>query len=952
MTFFYDLNKKLDEIRATPSKTHGQLNERDEGKPGKNFEKIAKDAAKRYGSKAAGERVAGAVRNKLKAQGKLEEEGMSRAAKGYEKYGKEGMEALAKAGREGKPLDKIRAKYDKYDEGIEDRIGDLDMTNPVNQPTYQRKAAAQGGSKKDFPRFSGGQKPADMPKSHEGFPRYSGDAVKETGGKPMTAKQKSFAKLAPPADKITFADKIAGAKKEVDEMLGDVAAEAMKSALKGGQKKLDKNNNGKLDANDFAMLRKGGKQETDEATNTGNAGDTIRQIYQQFYDKGDDALDYLHDRAENFARYWNRFEGDLDSMIAELPPKILAKLARELQGLADQEGVAEGWDDMMKDAERRRNTRKVGDITHGSKHDVEEIPGGRRVTRRTDPNTGYSVGADDDTPASGEKRGRGRPKGSKAALGAKGPSGKSKLMTKEGDNESDDIKQAMSMLKKAGYKVTKAAGAAEELDEKAVSKAQQRFMGMVHATQKGEKAPSKEVAKVAKSMGKKDAEDFAATKHKGLPEKKKPEGKKKEKTEEAGGTGTPTASSGFSFGKGIYDSMNRELEEMIAESMNISMSMNTDANGGPSKSLTVTATDDDAMKLGQMLKMAGLSHGDDEGYGGTGYKSACGCGTPDCGCDTEEVDEAYGDNVVSDNQPDWPTNTETSDDALQYSGGLNKPKASGMATIPVTDVQVDGEDNFSKPARMNEDDELARIKEMAGVEKSNQINEGLLNNLKDMIVPKLMKMLGADAEKIASAVKQATGGDLTPSKENAMKVVQALGIDAAAAKPEMSEGIAGNWQGKLIQSLYTLGLLGSAGAAASMWNTVGGSSMAVIGTLLLMFANSFFGDAPGQTGAMGKFGNKGTSARKGLDDWGRPVTNYNVDEDDLGRMMEMAGVKKKTDEEKTEEGNLFTGNLAKARAAGKKQADLDGDGDMEKVDESILSATANLWSEYKGKYGV
>ena len=45
----------------------------DEGKPGKNFAKIAKDAGKRYGSKEAGERVAGAVRNKLNKQGKLEE---------------------------------------------------------------------------------------------------------------------------------------------------------------------------------------------------------------------------------------------------------------------------------------------------------------------------------------------------------------------------------------------------------------------------------------------------------------------------------------------------------------------------------------------------------------------------------------------------------------------------------------------------------------------------------------------------------------------------------------------------------------------------------------------------------------------------------------------------------------------------------------------------------------
>ena len=40
-----------------------------------------------------------------------------------------------------------------------------------------------------------------------------------------------------------------------------------------------------------------------------------------------------------------------------------------------------------------------------------------------------------------------------------------------------------------------------------------------------------------------------------------------------------------------------------------------------------------------------------------------------------------------------------------------------------------------------------------------------------------------------------------------------------------------------------------------------------------------------------------------------------------------------TNEGEVEEGNKFTGNLAKARAAGKKEADLDGDGDMEKVRE-------------------
>lgn len=60
----------------------------------------------------------------------------------------------------------------------------------------------------------------------------------------------------------------------------------------------------------------------------------------------------------------------------------------------------------------------------------------------------------------------------------------------------------------------------EQLSEKAVSKAQQKFMGMVHAAKKGEKPASKEVAKVAKGMSGKAAKDFASTKHKGLPDKK------------------------------------------------------------------------------------------------------------------------------------------------------------------------------------------------------------------------------------------------------------------------------------------------------------------------------------------------------------------------------------------------------------------------------------------------
>ena len=54
-----------------------------------------------------------------------------------------------------------------------------------------------------------------------------------------------------------------------------------------------------------------------------------------------------------------------------------------------------------------------------------------------------------------------------------------------------------------------------------MSQQQQKFMGMVHAMQKGEKVKgaSPELKKVARTMGKKDARDFASTKHRGLPKR-------------------------------------------------------------------------------------------------------------------------------------------------------------------------------------------------------------------------------------------------------------------------------------------------------------------------------------------------------------------------------------------------------------------------------------------------
>jgi hypothetical protein len=67
-----------------------------------------------------------------------------------------------------------------------------------------------------------------------------------------------------------------------------------------------------------------------------------------------------------------------------------------------------------------------------------------------------------------------------------------------------------------------------EVTEKSVSKQQQKLMGLALSVKKGDTPKSKVSKKVqdmSKDMFKQDLEDFASTKHKGLPEKKKKESK-------------------------------------------------------------------------------------------------------------------------------------------------------------------------------------------------------------------------------------------------------------------------------------------------------------------------------------------------------------------------------------------------------------------------------------------
>ena len=59
-----------------------------------------------------------------------------------------------------------------------------------------------------------------------------------------------------------------------------------------------------------------------------------------------------------------------------------------------------------------------------------------------------------------------------------------------------------------------------EVTEKALSKKQQQFFGIVRGMQKGDIPKKGKAGKTAKDMDPEDVKDFASTKHKGLPTKK------------------------------------------------------------------------------------------------------------------------------------------------------------------------------------------------------------------------------------------------------------------------------------------------------------------------------------------------------------------------------------------------------------------------------------------------
>jgi hypothetical protein len=601
---------------------------------------------------------------------------------------------------------------------------------PTSAPNDEDGSTAPPAKGKD------GQYPIVTAGPHKGkrwspaTPGPTNPAMKE-GGMPMTPKQQKFAKLAPPVNKITFADKIVGAKKEVDEMLGDVAATAMKKAVRGRNAEMDESF-----WDDEPTSRRsstGGRIDTSEPGVTRH-----RAVKGNYSGAGHDAS--ADD--EPSGQLGRRKVG------AGMGKKIGAKINRGTSKLMTKEG------DMPEDMIEPQDSGEYDQEGDMAKDTIKTVVRHAQALEKI-------LGDDDNLPEWVQ---------SKLAKIENMMTAVDDYMQNQKDDDSGDempmeeesTRKRDNRAEKAGRKVAKDI----EYDEKKKDG--------IHGQRRGSEDNKAEQA------GKKVTKDIEY-------DEKKDEKKEVDETTSSGSVATgaaPKSSGGTSYGKGIYDSLNRQLENMISEGMNINMSMNNDEHGGPRQSLTVTATDEDALMLAGLLKMAGLGQDDDHIHDMTdddsqmlaiqtmGDEEACSsCGSSPCGCDDEmmdedrwgaeqppklpndmsvtatggvdvskdgsnwvykskepggrvtvtipakaankilpntEMDEAYGDTDATENEPDWPTDEEGTDDAMMYSGGLDGPKSTGQTTIPVIAGQHD---------RMGHagDNELRRMMEIAGL---------------------------------------------------------------------------------------------------------------------------------------------------------------------------------------------------------------------------------------------
>ena len=607
--------------------SEGTVAERDMGKHNNadtGFKALADKAGRRYGSKAAGERVAGAQFQKMRQAGQLESEMDESALQAYigdKKYGRAGMDALRKAGRDGASKDKMASIRDKYNK--------MDEADEAHKETKLiRDLRAQGLSDKQIIR------------KMEQMLRGTTKTVKTVA-------------------------------KEGDMEEGNKFAYNVIKAKAAGLKKADLDGDGDMEpvreADYIGLEEKKAKPDYIDLDRDGDRKESMKKA----------AVDKKKSRSAGTA-----FDPEVaKNMITKDPhprydvkdtgySKRFTRKTEEPQDDNDsKDSQADKYASPKKKGRPKGPDRGPERVTKGSTK--YKIVGGQRVKKEKTKEDLDSDGVMMTRPSNMSSEDMHNIASvDKGEYDREGDMAKEQLHTiKLAARElasilSDDenlpewvqskITKAMDYIDTARDYMISTKADREPMAEKAVSKNQAVAARIARGVQKGttKAEPGSASAEMAK-MGTKPLRKLAKTDTGDLPKKVREESDQEPKAKKAKG--------GFEFGKGVYEGLDKKFSKALTESMNISVNMNSGANGEPTKSMTVTATDEDAEVLATLLKMAGM----DDGQSGMHNE--------------QEVDE---------NAPDYPTNTETSDNAFQYSGGLNGPKSTGQTTVPVIASQL------------------------------------------------------------------------------------------------------------------------------------------------------------------------------------------------------------------------------------------------------------------------
>jgi len=619
MSFFYDLNKRLADLAkkteqqqiaeskkaeaVAQSPLTQALNEgdysakkaaagKDIGKPGKNFAKIAKSAGKKYGSKAAGERVAGAVLNKLRHPKESAEHGDD--VMDYLNDKLKDFDAQHPA-KEGNAFTGALAKTPK---GGKFKVGNKEFTDTSSIEEADMTGLGEEQMDEGYAEMDAWLKSREKEKGTGRF-----DKRKVSTGTVYTRKPETFDEPEgdeEASDKPKKKGRPAGTKRAIGAKHSGTSKLARKAAIAECNPE-EYDQEGDMAKDNLETMVLAAKELHSILGDNDNLPEWVQAKITKALDYINTANDYIHSEKRDMEEGWR------GGLAGERP---LVKTRKPAAGSTPKQQAYNEIMDLLKSSQS-------GIDPYIRNHLV-------KLVRQLDVSEPVAEKA---------------PPGAKAERMVKHIK---KSLSKDGKLSDKD--------KAIAYATTWKAHNAGKVEEEGGDKPD-----YIDLDKDGDKKePMKQAAKQAKAKGKKEEVEETTT-----------------SGSVATASAAPKSSKGMQFGKGVYESMNSKVENIISEGMNISVNMSTDDQGQPHKSITVSAEGDEADKLAELLKMAGLGS----------QQSTCQvCGEADCHC--EELDE---------NSPDWPTDTVTKDadpNLRDLSGGLNGPKSTGQTTVPVIASQL------------------------------------------------------------------------------------------------------------------------------------------------------------------------------------------------------------------------------------------------------------------------